>query len=104
MTSPLINKVQEVIWGEEDDVYRAVRALVLQEMKYRIFPGVIWNLAAWARCKAKEHGILQSNIHRILHTMQQNVEDEDISAVENLSIHHAKMSRRYALALHACSD
>ena len=94
MTSPLISKVEEVIWSEEKDVHSAVKAIV----KYQIFPGVIWDLRAWARCKAKEHGVLQSNIERIL------AANGPHSAVEYLRIHHGKISIRYGLAAQACDD
>ena len=86
MTNPLIDKAEEVIWGEVEDVYSAVCALVIREMRWRIWPGVVLELQAWARSKAKEHCLLEAYYKGVAHTVQKY--NDDHSSVEKLSTHH----------------
>ena len=94
MTNPLIEKAEEVIWGEVEDTYRAVRALVISEMRWRIWTGVVWELRAHAQSKAKEHCSLEAFYKA----------HSDHLSVKRLSDHHGKISRRYRQASLACID
>jgi Trm5-related predicted tRNA methylase len=103
MAQALREKVDEVIWGEEKDVFSPVHELAIREMRYRLFPGIIWDLQAWARSKAEEHSKIQSNIDNIILSVKKNVEDEHLS-LQKLSKHHGKIAERYRAAARACND
>ena len=105
MAESITEKVEQVIWGDEKDVFRTVNTLVIKEMRFRIFPGIIWDLQRWARSKAEEHRKEQSSIDNIILAVKQNVEEGDHhSSLQRLSKHHGDISQRYSAAARACND
>ena len=106
MAESLREKVEQVIWGEEEDAFRPVRALLLEEMRYRIHPGIIWDLQKWARSKMEEHEKAQGRIENILRAVRKNVPDHEdhCPSLLKLSRHHRKIAGRYRSAVNACND
>ena len=105
MTESITEKVEQVIWGDEKNVFGAVSALVIEEMRYRLFPGIIWDLQRWARSKAEEHRKSQSSIDNIILSVKQNVENGDHhSSLQRLSKHDKDIAERYSAAARACND
>ncbi len=104
MAESLKEKVEQVIWGEEKDAFGQVRALVTEEMKGRIYPGVIWDLQKWARSKTEEHRKAQSRIENIILAVRNNVKDDQDQCLSllTLSEHHRNIANRYNTALNAC--
>ena len=105
MTESLTERVEQVIWGKEKNVFHSVHALVIREMRYRLYPGIIWDLRAWARSKAEEHRKTQGGIDNILSAVQKNTEDGDHHlSLQKLSKHHREIAERYDAAARACND
>jgi hypothetical protein len=106
MTESLTEKVEQVIWDLEKDAFHPVRALVLQEMRYRIHPGVIWDLQKWARSKMEEHKSAQRRIDNIIQQVRKNVPDHEdhCLSLKKLSLHHDRMGTRYRVVVNACYD
>ena len=106
MVESLKEKVEQVIWDEkEKDVYSSVSALVIREMKYRIYPGVIWDLQAWARSKAEEYSKDELRVDDIILELKKNVADQDHNvSLQKLSKHYKEIAERYRIAARACND
>jgi hypothetical protein len=83
-----------------------VRALVLEEMRYRIHSGIIWDLQKWARSKMEEHETAQGRIDYILRAVRKNVPDHEdhCQSLLKLSRHHRKIALRYRSVVNACND
>jgi hypothetical protein len=106
MAEALKEKVEQVIWDAEKDAFHSVRALVLEEMKYRIYPGIIWDLQKWARSKSEEHRNAQGRIEKILLAVRTNVEDhrDHCQSLQKLVMHHRRIAGRYNSVVMACDD
>jgi len=105
MAEALKEAVEQVIWDEQKNVSVCVRTLVCREMRYRIYPGVIWELKAWALSKAKEHRKKQSAFDDIILAVKKNLEDQDYHlSLQKLSKHHGGIAERYRTAAEACDD
>lgn len=104
--SSLIEKVEHVIWDDHSDAFRSVRALVLEEMKYRIYPGVVWDLQKWAQSKTEEHREAYRRIDKILQAVKENVQDDQdhCPSLQKLKRHHERIAKRYDDAVFACKD
>jgi hypothetical protein len=106
MALSLKERVERVVWGEEKDAFGPVSALVIQEMKGRIYPGVIWDLQNWARSKTEEHRKAQSKIENIILAVRSNVKDDQDQclSLQKLSEHHCQIANRYNKVVIACQD
>jgi hypothetical protein len=106
MTDSLQEKMERMVWGIEVDAYKTARALVLEEMRYRLHPGIIWDLKPWALSKAREHATTMSRIDRIILDVVINSggSHEHTPSLKKLSAHHARISKRYSHVSDACSD
>lgn len=112
--SSLIEKVEQVIWdeGQEEDAFVSVHALVIEEMRYRIYPGIVWDFQKWARSKAEEHTVAKNRIETILLKVKENNDvpnDADdfpvcFLSVKKLRDHHERIANRYKRAAMACND
>lgn len=106
MAEALKEKVEQVIWDAEKDAFQSVRALILEEMKYRIYPGIIWDLKKWAQSKTEEHRDAQGRIEKILLAVKMNVEDHQYQclSLQKLIMHHRRIAGRYSSVVMACDE
>ena len=105
MAESLREKIEQVIWGEEKDVFVPVRVLVMEELRRRILPMIIWELQAWALSKAEEHSQTHVKIDQIILAVRRNVADQEYHlSLQKLSKHHKDISLRYSTAADACKD
>ena len=111
MTESLEEKMERLVWGKDtptNDVFASARALVVEEMKYRIYPGLIWDLRSRAESKAEEHANTTKRINEIIRAVDKNVKDDSSKehsvSLQTLSAHHAAIAQRYKHVASACSD
>jgi hypothetical protein len=106
MANSLQEKMELVVWGADQNVSSAARALVLEEMRYRIHAGVIWDLKTWAASKAAEHSSAMKRIDRIILAVVVNSggSQEHTPSLKKLSTHHYRISTRYGHVADACND
>ena len=106
MTESLEGKMDRLVWGKDtptNEVFASARALVVEEMKYRIYPGLIWDLRSRAESKAEEHANTTKRINEIIRAVDKNVKDSKEHSL-SLSAHHAAIAQRYKHVASACSD
>ena len=107
MTELLKEKVEQVVWGKDANVSAAVRAIVLEEVRYRLLLNNIWDLQAWARSKAEEHTQAYSRINTIILSVLKNAEEGEQGnhhSLQKLSQHHKNIAQRYNAAANACKE
>ena len=106
MANSLQEKMDLVVWGAEQNVYSAARAHVLEEVRYRIHTGFIWDLKTWAVSKAREHETAKIRIDRIILSViaHSGGNHDHTPSLHKLSAHHLRISRRYSRVAEACDD
>jgi len=107
MSESLKERVDQVVWGTQSSAFVAARLLVLEEMRYRLLPNIIWDLEMWARSKAEEHKQAHTRIEIIILAVRQNADasaQDSHVALEKLSRHHKHIFRRYEDVVRACKD
>jgi hypothetical protein len=88
----LAERVDDVVWGDELDVYSAVRRL-------GYYPFGMNETKAYARSKADEHHVIWSKLSQIIAASEATSE-----ALVHLRDHHIKISSRYTRAAAAFGD
>ena len=106
MANSLQEKLELVVWGAEQRVYSTARAHVLEEVRYRIHTGFIWDLKTWAVSKAREHESAMKRIDKIILSVvaHSGGSHEHTPSLQKLSAHHSRISRRYSRVAEACDD
>ena len=106
MANSLQEKMELLVWGAEQHVYSAACAHVLEEHRYRIHTGFVWDLKMWAVSKAREHATAMKRIDKIILSVVAHSDGshEHTPSLQKLSAHHSRISRRYSCVAEACDD
>ena len=99
-----IQKLDDIVWSDERDVFASSRPLVLNQVPWFCPPVSVWKAKEWAQARACEHEALRARIERILDKASESMGAEIVQSFQKLCQHYKNIASRYRVIVQACSD